>query len=547
MSPLRCSWAARPYRTLARAPLVLFAILLACSSAGSGVNDSTTTVASTSPQSDSGGGDDETSQPGTGAADESSGNDSASAGGSTTTADPSGTPPDEPTPDPEPGVDDVIESEAPLVPGCDLEHPLQLQLRTLDAGAAASPAQVRDAALSNWVSLTGIGIRAWEFFNYYTFDYPAAAEPGAIVITPALAQDDNDEYTLQVGIRTHNVSADQRPPLRLTLALDNSGSMQGKAQDLVRITGEAIAASLREGDIVSIVTWNSTEQIVLDTHAVSGPDDKTLLDKLDNFEVGGSADLYSGLIGAYKLAEANYDPGAWNRVVLVSDGGASVNDADLEVIASHPTISLTGVGVGDPGIYRSDLMDAVAHAGRGASLFIGGEAEANRQFVDRFIPLLGAAVRDVTVQVLLPPGFELIREDDDSLVADDGLTNPSVRIGPGRAFVVHRRLRSCTDSPSAAAKLAVKVQYIDESTDTPKETWAAVPLGQLLGEESGALRKGAAVHAYAHLLSQWQARPVDLEEDLEKVKSQVEAAQTLLPNDTELAEISAVLAVLDAE
>jgi Ca-activated chloride channel family protein len=370
------------------------------------VIDSSTTVASTSPQSDSGG-EDDTSQPGTGAADESSGNDSASAGGSTSTADPSGVPPEEPAPDPEPGVDDVIESDVPLVPGCDLEHPLQLQLRTLDAGAAASPAQVRDAALSNWVSLSGIGIRAWEFFNYYTFDYPAAAEPGAIVITPALAQDDNDEYTLQVGIRTHNVPADQRPPLRLTLALDNSGSMQGKAQDLVRITGEAIAASLREGDTVSIVTWNSTEQVVLDTHAVSGPDDKTLLDKLDNFEVGGSADLYSGLVGAYKLAEAAYDPAAWNRVILVSDGGASVNDADLEVIASHPTINLTGVGVGDPGIYRSDLMDAVAHAGRGASLFISSEAEATRQFVDRFIPLLGAAVRDVTVQVQLPPGFEL--------------------------------------------------------------------------------------------------------------------------------------------
>jgi Ca-activated chloride channel family protein len=546
MYPLRCSWAARPYRSLARAPLVPLAVLLACSSAGSGPIDSSTTVASTSPQSDSGG-EDDTSQPGTGAADESSGNDSASAGGSTSTADPSGVPPEEPAPDPEPGVDDVIESDVPLVPGCDLEHPLQLQLRTLDAGAAASPAQVRDAALSNWVSLSGIGIRAWEFFNYYTFDYPAAAEPGAIVITPALAQDDNDEYTLQVGIRTHNVPADQRPPLRLTLALDNSGSMQGKAQDLVRITGEAIAASLREGDTVSIVTWNSTEQVVLDTHAVSGPDDKTLLDKLDNFEVGGSADLYSGLVGAYKLAEAAYDPAAWNRVILVSDGGASVNDADLEVIASHPTINLTGVGVGDPGIYRSDLMDAVAHAGRGASLFISSEAEATRQFVDRFIPLLGAAVRDVTVQVQLPPGFELVREDDDDLVADGGLIHPSVRIGPGRAFVVHRRLRSCTDSPSAAAKLAVKVQYVDEQTDAPKETWAAITLGQLLGEESGALRKGAAVHAYARLLARWQARPVDLEGDLEDVTTLIETAQKLLPNDTELAEISAVLAVLDAE
>ena len=142
--------------------------------------------------------------------------------------------------------------------------------------------------------------------------------------------------------------------------------MQGKAQDLARVAGEAIAHGLRKGDTVSIVTWNSTDQVVLDAHPVAGPDDPVLLAKLAALEVGGSAELYSGLVGAYKLAESTYDKTAWNHVILVSDGGASVNDADLEVIASHPQIRLSGVGVGDPGIYRSDLMDAVAHAGRAA-------------------------------------------------------------------------------------------------------------------------------------------------------------------------------------
>jgi Ca-activated chloride channel family protein len=560
MSPLRCSRAARPSLTLHRAPLALLAAslftplftpfvavaLLACSSADSGVNDSSSSVVSTSPSQtgESGEGDDTSQQESAGG--ESTGNDSASAGGdgSTSGADPSGTPPD--APEPEPGVDDLLESETPLVPGCDLEHPLQLQLRTLDAGAASSPAQARDAALGGWVSLTGIGIRAWEFFNYYTFDYPAAAQPGAVVISPGLAQD-ADGYTLQVGIRTHNLAAELRPPVHLTLALDNSGSMQGKAQDLVRITGEAIAASLREGDIVSIVTWNSTDQVVLDAHPVSGPADETLLAKLDALEVGGSADLYSGLVGAYKLAEAAYDPTAWNRVILISDGGASVNESDLEVIANHPKISLTGVGVGDPGIYRSDLMDAVAHAGRGSSLFIGGESEATRQFVDRFVPIVGAAVRDVVVHVQLPPGFELIRDDDAGALADDSVTGPNVRLGPGRAFVVHRRFRSCADPLDTSAKLTVKVQYIDEQTGSDKETWTTATLGQLLAEDSGALRKGAAIHAYARLLTRWQASPVDLAESLTDVLTRLEAAQKLLPNDPELAEISAVLAVLGSE
>jgi Ca-activated chloride channel family protein len=543
MSPLRRSRAARSPSFLTRAPLALLSLILACSSAGTGENDITTSVDPGQTQSSEGGGDDSTTGK-LASGDESSGYESAGGESSSSdSADPSGSPPPE-APEPEPGVQDVVESSVPLAPGCDLEQPLQLQLRTLDAAAASSPAQARDAVLGDWVSLTGIGIRAWEFFNYYTFDYPAAAQPGAVVITPGLRQD-GDDYVLQIGVRTHLVAADARPPVRLTLALDNSGSMEGKALELVRATGKAIAASLRAGDTVSIVTWNPADQTILDTHPVSGPDDAVLLSKLDKLEVGGSAELYSGLAAAYKLAEAAHDPTAWNHVVLVSDGGASVDSADLEVIASHTDIDLTGVGVGDAGIYRSDLMDAVAHTGRGASLFIGSHDEAARQFGDRFVPLFGGAVRDIVVRVELPPGFELLT-DDAGIASDTSLGAPNVHLGPGDALVVHRRLRSCA-APAAGAKLTVKVQYVEENSGEPKEVWSTVALSQLLAEDTPALRKGVAVRAYADALTHWQASPSELSEQLQLAKTRLEEAQKLLPSDIELAEISAVLAVLTAE
>lgn len=541
MSPLRSSWAARlksPPRALA-----LLTLLSACSSADTGANDNSTSSADTAQQSEAGGGDDDTAKNGSGedSGEPEGGGESGTTGG---TADPSAPPPDEP--EPEPGTDDVVESDIPFVPGCDTEHLLQLQLRTLDAGAASSPAQVRDAALGDWVSLSGIGIRAWEFFNYYTFDYPAAALPGGIVITPGLEQI-GDEYVLQVGVRTHLLPADQRPPVRLTLALDNSGSMEGKPLELMRATGKAIAASLRPGDTVSIVTWNTSEQVILDAHPVVGPDDPTLIAKLDALEVGGSAELFSALVGAYKLAESSYDPLAWNRVILVSDGGASANAADLELITSHSDIDLLGVGVADPGTYRSDLMDTVAHVGRGASLFIGSEAEAERQFGQHFIRHLGVAIRDVALHVQLPPGFELVPDEDKGILADGGALSPSVRLGPGASLVVHRRLRSCALQQPATAKLTVKVQYVDDLTDQAKEAWATPTFSSLLGERTAAEAKGLAVKAYADALEHWQTRPVDLAEELAQAMTLLSEAQKLQPNDVELAEMTAVLAVLVAE
>ncbi len=526
--------------------------LLACSSAGDpgelesssgatlgGADDSTGALSSDSNSGDS--------SPATGAGNEDTGAGTSGGDSGDPTSPPSDLPPVEPVPE------DILDTDKQSPESCDLVTPVSVTLRTVDASATVSPTQARDAALSDWVSLTGIRIRPWEFFNYYTFGYPAA-EPGLVVITPQLRATpgvgSDPEFILQIGVSTHNLPAEQRPPVRLTLALDNSNSMAGKAQDLLRATGKAIAGNLRQGDVLSIVTWNAKNSTILELHDVSGPDDPVIIDKLDQLTVGGSAELYSGLMTAYKLADAAYDPGAWNRVLLVSDGGATANETDLAVIRDHaqkPGIYLSGVGVGDAGIYRSDMMDAVAHAGRGASLFVGSEAEASKRFDEQFVRTLGAAVRELHVHVDLPGGFEVIRDP-----SQDGLNNPDigtdgVRLGPSSSLVLHRRLRSCDPAAGKDGKLLVEVSYVDEATGELRSAKAAAALPELLAEapvSQSSLFKGIAVQSYAAALEQWQARPTDLAAILDDTAAQLKSALELLPNDSELAEMAQIVEIL---
>ncbi len=567
MSSLRSSRAARlrspPATQLTalppRASSLLMLLLVGCSSAG----DASVLSASTSDGGESssgfmasasspvsGGGSGDPGDPGedgyaeeTGAA---SGEGASSEGGE-------GPSPDQPPLEPSP--EDVVGAKMIGGDTCDLINPVDLTLRTFDATATVSPTQARDAALSDWVSLTGIRIRPWEFFNYYNFAYPAP-EPGAVTITPQLTAVAGDlpspEFVLQVGVTTHALPPEKRPPLRLTLALDNSNSMVGKAHDMLRATGKAIAGSLRAGDTLSIVTWNSKSPTILELHAVSGPDDTTVLEKFDQLQLGGSAELYSGLMAAYKLANLAYEPSAWNRVLLVSDGGASASDTDLAVIVEQaekqPGIYLSGVGVGDAGIYRSDMMDAAAHAGRGASLFIGNESEASKRFGEQFERTLGAAVRQVEVHLDLPPGFEVVRDLETDSLNDPGITADSVHLGPNSSLVLHRRLRSCDPkiTSDSEAELKVQVRFIDEATGELKQSETAVKLAALLADKPSALHKGVAVLAYAQALQLWQARPADLMTVLAQALERVKAAQELLPNDPELAEINSVLTVLSA-
>ena len=551
--PLR----ALPPRALPpRAPLTLALLLAACSSAGdaASIESGTTTIGESSVTAPASASDTAVS----------SGDASGDEGGPQTTGEddpnesvgsseggdpPPDIPPAEPSPEDVTKAKDIQQENQ-----CDLQTPVSVTLRTLDAAATVSPTQARDAALSGWVSLTGIRIRPWEFFNYYAFDYPAA-QPGTVAITPQMVtvpgESQSPEFLLQIGVATQALAAADRPPVRLTLALDNSNSMTGKAQDMLRATGKALADNLRQGDTLSIVTWNSKYPTVLDLHAITGPGDPLVLEKLDTLELGGSAELYSGLMSAYKLAVAAYDPLAWNRVLLVSDGGATANDTDLAVIREHANkqIYLSGVGVGEAGIYRSDMIDAAAHAGRGASLFVGSEVEADKRFGPQFARTLGSAVREVSAHLELPPGFEVVR--DAGTLNDFGADDLSVRLGPNASLVLHRRLRSCDPQAQTnpEAKLLVRVTFIDEATGELKEAKSAVKLSTLLAEPPvtvAPLLKGAAVAAYATALQRWQARPADLSAALAEASMHLKAALEVSPNDPELAEISAVLTVLDA-
>ena len=259
-------------------------------------------------------------------------------------------------------------------PACNADDDVALFLSPDDSNSMSSPVQAREALLSSFGSLSGLAIRPWEFLNYYRFAYPPA-EPGSVAVHAAMmldATDTGDEYVLQIGIASEAMANDERPPMSLTFVLDTSGSMEGHSLEMMKATCRQVAALLGEGDVVSMVTWNTQNNIVLSSHTVTGANDTTLLAAIDALEADGGTDLHSGLVAGYQLAAASHRQGVVSRVLLVSDGGANVGITDEEIIAEHAGdqgsdgIYLVGVGVGDSSTYNDLLMDRVTDVGKGA-------------------------------------------------------------------------------------------------------------------------------------------------------------------------------------
>jgi Ca-activated chloride channel family protein len=457
----------------------------------------------------------------------------------------------EPPPD-DTGVEETgAESTSTGEPACEETEPVTLFLSPDDSNSMSSPVQARDAVLSGWSSVTAVPIRVWEFLNYYSFAYPPAPA-GQVLVTPTLARDEDDpagEYLLQIGISSEAMSAEERPPINLALVLDTSGSMEGTPMDMLKESCRVIAANLKAGDTISMVTWNTENLVVLEGRVVDGPNDAVLLAAIEQLSASGGTDLYSGLEAGYALANEVYDTDRINRIVLISDGGANVGITEIDLIAAQANksgadgIYMVGVGVGEASGYHDALMDDVTDAGKGASIFVSTAAEAQRIFGDQFVSTFSVAVRDVQVRLDLPPGFEVVKFSGEEISTDPAEVEPQ-HLAPADAMVFHQRIATCApELVMDETPITVTATFEDPLTGEEEQVQVVSTFAELLAGDQALLRKGAAVFGYAEALKAWKEAPSEEERAaiVTDALALVTEAAELLPEDADLVEIRSVL------
>jgi Ca-activated chloride channel family protein len=294
--------------------------------------------------------------------------------------------------------------------------------------------------------------------------------------------------------------------MSVTLVLDTSGSMSGSPIALLKDACQAIAGSLMEGDRVSMVTWNTSQNVVLDSHAVTGPDDPTLVTAINGLSSAGGTDLHSGLVTGYQLAEDNFIEAGLNRVVLISDGGANAGITDEEIIggaaesAESDAIYMVGVGVGDGPGYNDALMDTVTDWGKGASLFVDTPAEAEKMFGERFLATMEVAALDVQVEMTLPPGFEMYEFFGEEYSESPDEVEPQ-HLAPNDAMIYQQLIETSEpDEVYADYTIDLSATYRDALTGEPGTASITSTLQELVDAPCAELRKGDSIVVYAQTL-----------------------------------------------
>lgn len=206
-------------------------------------------------------------------------------------------------------------------------------------------------------------------------------------------------------------SATVRPAVNVALVLDKSGSMSG--EKIVKAREAAIAAIERLGpnDIVSIITFDTTVNVLVPATKLTDKD--AMRAAIMQISAGGNTALFGGVSKGAEEIRKFFDKNRVNRVILLTDGQANVGPSSPAEVASlgaslkKENISVTTLGMGSD--YNEDLLVQLAAKSDGNHAYIKSPNDAVRVFNSEFAEVLTVVAQEVCVKVQCAEGIRPVR------------------------------------------------------------------------------------------------------------------------------------------
>lgn len=245
-----------------------------------------------------------------------------------------------------------------------------------------------------------------------------------------LLADRDNETLLFVDVKADsNAESTASAPLNLAIVVDRSGSMKGKRLANALDAARGMIRRLRDGDVVSLVAYNTSADIVLPPTTVDSFSRGRAIDAVDAITAQGDTCISCGIETA--MRELGRRTGMVDRILLLSDGEATAGVRDVDGfrrIAERcrgmgASISAIGVDVE----YNERVMSVLALESNGRHHFVDDAGDLSRAFDDELATLVKSVAKDAELAVELAPGVELVevvdrtfRREGDKLVVPLG-------------------------------------------------------------------------------------------------------------------------------
>ena len=350
--------------------------------------------------------------------------------------------------------------------------------------------------LRNRRSIDRSMVRIEEMLNY--FRYRTEKPEGEMFrISTELKKLENGNRLLYINVQGKEEVKEQQ---NITVLLDVSGSMTGNVVQ-TQAAVATVVSRLRKGDTFSLVTYGSTDEVILDGVTVQSKTEITqILEKFLGIEVDGCTNGSAGIEAAYRVGRRNYRPGGNNQVILITDGDLNfgiTSQGGLEKLIEEKKkdnlfLSVIGTGLMN---YKDNKLETLAKHGNGVYRVINNLNDVKKSIRDEYASLVNIIAKDVKAQVEFNPerveafrllGFEnreLKHEDftDDTVISEPfgsggygvALYELKLREGAEPQIAENRYTRVVT---TGSAELGtVKLRYKEPLEDVSHEIEHVIP------------------------------------------------------------------------
>ena len=322
-------------------------------------------------------------------------------------------------------------------------------------------------------------IRPEEFFNAIEYTDPAPLPGERVRVTTEFAEDPFrvNGTILRIRVQTAALGRDPQRPLNLTLAFDNSGSMQREDRRAAFSSViETLEGNLGPADQLAVVSFDEQPRVIA-RNARGNAAQRALRDSLNQLPMAGS-NIDAAIATAYSLARQQFDPAGVNRILFLTDGAGRTSPDQRENLVARIRdeakngIAFDALGVGWEGV-DDQLLAELHRYSNGSHPYPNDPAEAaeliEQSLVGRFRPV----VRNTKVQVEFDPEaviwYQLIGYDSHRLNAED-FRNDAVdgaEIAAADSGTAIYLVRLANEAPGPVG--TVRVRYEDAASSAVKE------------------------------------------------------------------------------
>lgn len=285
------------------------------------------------------------------------------------------------------------------------------------------------AALARGEQPDPTSIRVEQFYN--AMDYgdpsPASGEAVAAKIEQAAHPLIPGRNLVRIALRTAAAGRSASQPLRLTLLIDQSGSMiRDDRRQAMALALRELASLLTPQDRVTVVGFSLQARLLADS--VSGAQLAALPALAQPEANEGGTNLEQAILLGGQIANARKQAGAQNRIVLLTDGAANLGDADPDRLAeSIKQLRQQGLAFDVAGLGTSELNDRLlaelARHGDGRYYVVDAAADEPNGFAKQLAGAFRPAAENVKVQVRFNPnrvgGYRLVGFEEHRLKKED--------------------------------------------------------------------------------------------------------------------------------